>query len=142
MLSVNKVLIWLKLPSHLLFSCNSSSISPCLLFTLLLSTFCLPASFFSLSLLPSVFSSPPPSLCLSPPPPIISTEVCVCCLLCGHRFGLSSSGQELHQAAGGRPVHTTSPAEEHLYDVLQWGPRTKVCVRHEFPVHWRIQGNR
>jgi len=75
---------------------------------------------------------------LSPPP--VSTEVC--CLLRGHSFGLSYRGQELHQAAGGRPVHPTSPAKEHLYDVIQWGPGTKVCVRHEFPVHWCIQGNR
>lgn len=31
--------------------------------------------------------------------------------------------------------------QHSLCDVLQRCPGTKVCVRHELPVHWRIQGN-
>lgn len=31
--------------------------------------------------------------------------------------------------------------QHSLCNVLQRCPRTEVCVRHELPVHWRIQGN-
>lgn len=28
-----------------------------------------------------------------------------------------------------------------LCNELQWCPGAKICIRHELPVHWRIQGN-
>lgn len=39
-----------------------------------------------------------------------------------------------------KPMNHYSP-QHSLCDVLQRCPGTEICVRHELPVHWCIQGN-